>query len=82
VNPLAGTVVDWGKLLEVVYASALAGIGVTLAFSLAIYGSARFADLRAEDRMPAAAFFGLVAALAYGACLAALAFGIIVMTKK
>ena len=80
-TPIA-TVVDWNALLDVVIASVLAGVGVTLAFSLAIYGSARFADRRAEQRMPAAMAFGVIGALGYAACLAALVGGILVMTSK
>ncbi|MEA2404951.1 MAG: hypothetical protein QOE08_1598 [Thermoleophilaceae bacterium] len=76
------TIVDWGKLGEVVLASALAGVGVTLAFSLAILGTSRFSDLRREQRYPAAAAFALIATVGYAACLAAVAFGGIVMTTK
>ena len=77
-----GAVVEWDALLEVIVASLLAGVGVTFAFSLAIYGSARFADMRAEQRMPLALMYGAIGAVGYAACLAALAFGIIVMTSK
>ncbi len=77
-----GTVVDWNALGDVVLASVLAGVGVTVAFSLAIYGSARFADLRAEGQTAAAIGFGLIGALGYAVCLGALAAGIIVMTAK
>ena len=40
------TVVDWGALLEVIWTSLLAGIGVTAAFALAILGATRAVDLR------------------------------------
>jgi hypothetical protein len=79
---LIGAVVEWDALGEVVVASLLAGVGVTLAFSLAIYGSARFADMRAEQRTPAAVLFAVIGALGYAACLAALVGGILVMTSK
>jgi hypothetical protein len=82
VTGIAGTIVDWNKILEVIVASALAGTGVTVAFSLAIFGTARFADRRGEGRYPAATFFGAIAALGYAVCVAGLVFGIIVMSKK
>ena len=39
------TVVDWGALLKTIVAAFISGVGVTLIFSVAIFGAARFADL-------------------------------------
>jgi cytochrome c biogenesis protein CcdA len=82
VSAIAGSIVDWAKILDVIVASALAGTGVTVAFSLAIFGTARFSDRRGEHRYPAAAFFGLLAAFGYAFCIAGLVVGIVVMTNK
>jgi hypothetical protein len=43
---ILATVVDWKALLDVVVASLVAVVGVTIMFSLAIYGSTRFAEVR------------------------------------
>ena len=59
---------DWEALLQVILAS-LIGIGATVAFSVAILGAIRFAELRRDERAT-----GALAGLA--ATLAAVAFGI------
>jgi hypothetical protein len=79
---IAGDIVDWEALLKVVYQSLGAGIGVTIAFSLAVAGSTRFADEMRENRAGRAAFFGAIGLLGLLVCLAAVVFGIIVMTAK
>jgi hypothetical protein len=79
---LAADIVDWAALFEVVYTSLAAGLGVTLAFSLAVAGSTRFADEVRENRMTRAAMYGVLAALGLLVCLAAVVFGIVVMTAK
>ena len=45
---ILATVVDWEALLDVVVASLVAGVGVTITFSLAIYGATRFAEVRRD----------------------------------
>ena len=80
--PVAGEIVDWEALLEVVYQALAAGLGVTLAFSLAVAGSTRFADEIRQDRTPRAVLFGAVAVVGVLVCVAAVVFGIVVMTAK
>jgi hypothetical protein len=79
---LAGDIVDWAALFKVVYEALAAGVGVTLAFSLAVAGSTRFADEVRENRMSRAVVFGVVGALGLAVVLAAIVFGIVVMTQK
>ena len=79
---LAAEIVDWAALFEVVYTALAAGLGVSLAFSLAVAGSTRFADEVRENRMTRAAMYGALAVLGLLVCLAAVVFGIIVMTAK
>jgi len=59
-----GAIVDTGALLEVVWISLLAGIGVTGVFSIALYGSARSAEARRQGSGTAAAAFAAVGLLA------------------
>jgi hypothetical protein len=79
---ILSTVVDWDALLDVVIASLAAGVGVTVAFSLAILGLTRFADMRKDGRVVEAwAYAGLaIAGLAVSAT--AVVFGIVLMTSK
>jgi type IV secretory pathway component VirB8 len=76
------TLVEGKELLETVVASTVAGIGVTLVFSVAIWGVARFADLSRNERPLAAAAAALAAGLALVATVAIVVLGIIVMTSK
>ena len=42
--------IDWGQLFELVWAGALAGVGVSVAFATLILGATRAADHRRADR--------------------------------
>jgi hypothetical protein len=79
---MLATVVDTTALLKTVAASFAAGLGVTIAFSLTVYGVTRFADLRRDERPAAALAAGALAALTFLACAAAVVLGIVVMTSK
>lgn len=76
------TIVDVETVGKLIGASIGAGIGVTLLFSVAIYGLTRFSDARRADYGPAAALYGVIAAVALAACLGAVVLGILVMTQK
>lgn len=75
-------VVETKQLLETVVASLVGGVGVTVVFSVAIWGVARFADLSRNERPLAAGAAATLAGFAMLATLAAVAFGIVVMTRK
>jgi hypothetical protein len=75
-------VVETKELLETVVASVVAGVGITVIFSVAIWGVARFADLSRNERPLAAGAAATLAALAGLATLGAVAFGIVIMTRK
>ncbi len=79
---MIATLVEGREMLETVIASLVAGIGVTFAFSVAIWGAGRFADLSRSERPAAAAAAAATAALALAVVAAAVVFGIIVMTSK
>jgi hypothetical protein len=74
--------IDTEALLETVVASFVAGVGITLIFSVAIFGAARFSELAREGRNAAALAFGAVGLLSSLAFVAAIVVGIIVMTTK
>ncbi len=75
-------VVETKELLQTVVASLIAGVGITVVFSLAIWGVARFADLSREDRSLAAGAAAGLAAMAALATVGAVVFGVIVMSSK
>jgi hypothetical protein len=75
-------VVETKQLLQTIAASLIAGVGVTVVFSIAIWGVARFADLSRNERPLAAGAAVTLAGLALVATLAGVVFGIVVMTRK
>ena len=79
---MLATIVDTQALLKTVIAAFIAGVGVTLIFSLAILGASRFADRSRDGRPVAAIAFGALGVVALLGALAAVTVGIIVMTRK
>jgi len=79
---MIATLVEGKELLETVVFSAVAGIGVTFVFSVAIWGVARFVDLSRNERPLAAGVAAFVGALGLLATAGVVVFGIIVMTSK
>ena len=79
---LADKVVEWDKLLQVVWASLAAGVALAVAFSLAVAGATRFTEERRAGSPARAAGFGALAVLGLAVCAAAVVLGIVVMTTK
>jgi hypothetical protein len=76
------SLIEGKEMLETVVASLIAGLGVTSAFSVAIWGFGRFTELSSRGERLAAGGAALVAGLALAVVGAALVFGIVVMTSK
>jgi hypothetical protein len=81
-NTLASSVVDWGGILEVIWASLLAGVGVTAAFGFTILGATRASELSREGKALSAGLYGVLGVVAFAAVVASVVFGIVVMTTK
>ncbi|MGN6202411.1 MAG: hypothetical protein ACTHNY_08405 [Solirubrobacterales bacterium] len=79
---MIATIVQWSDLWQTVVASVVAGLGITFAFSLGIWGSGQFIELSRKDRQVAATTAGVVGLLAFAAVAAAVIIGILVMTQK
>jgi hypothetical protein len=75
-------VVDWAALGEVIAVSLVGGVGVTFAFSLALLGAVRSADMRRDERFVEAGAYAALGLIGLAVTAAALVFGIIVMTSK
>jgi hypothetical protein len=74
-------IVESKELLETVIAALVAGVGVTTAFSLSIWGAARFIDLNGQERPLAAFGAAAVGILAFAVTMGAIVIGMIVMTS-
>jgi hypothetical protein len=75
-------VVETEALLETVAASLIAGVGITGAFSVMIFGAARFADLRRDERPMLAGLTAAVALFGLVVTLGGIVLGIVAMTSK
>jgi hypothetical protein len=77
--PLA---VETGQLVEVLWVSLLAGVGVTACFSVVVLTSARSAEARRGGRDGAAFAYGALAALAFLVFAAVVVLGVRTMLAK
>jgi F0F1-type ATP synthase membrane subunit c/vacuolar-type H+-ATPase subunit K len=80
--PIADDVVEWDLLLQVIWAGLAAGIGVTIAMSVAILGATRAADARRDGDTLDTIFYSALFVLGLAACAGAVVLGIVVMTSK
>lgn len=76
---MLATIVHTDELLQTIAASAVAGVGITVIFSVAIWGAARFVDLSSNERPLAAAGAAAVGILAFALTLGMVAVGLLVM---
>lgn len=78
---LATEIVDLGQLAQIVEVALIAGIGISLAFSLVIRGAVRAGEHRRERPLLAGAH-GLVAVVSLLLVVAAIGFGVSTMLSK
>lgn len=76
------TIVDGDALLQVVWVSVVAGVGLTLAFSVAIAAGARAGSARRSGAGGAALGWYAVAGLCGLLCVVAVVLGVAVMLSK
>jgi hypothetical protein len=74
-------IIDWDALLTVIWASIVAGVGVTAAFGFAILGGTRALEFSREGRPAEATLFGVIGVAGGVAVVAAIVFGIVVLTE-
>jgi hypothetical protein len=74
--------VNVGDLVEVVWVSLVAGVGVTLTFSLVVLGSGRSAEARRTGRETAAIGYATLAAMAFLVFVVGLVLGVQIMLSK
>jgi hypothetical protein len=74
--------VDGGLLLQVVWVSLLAGVGISVLFSLVILGTAKADDARRAGHGVAAVAFSALALLAFGLFAAGVVLGVQTMIEK
>jgi hypothetical protein len=75
-----GAVVDWDALLQVIWVSLAAGVGITAAWAFALLGSTRAVEVGRQGRAGEAVLYAVVGAAGFVAVIAAIVFGIVILT--
>jgi hypothetical protein len=73
--------VDWDALETAIWVSVVAGVGVTTAYGLAIVGATRAIELRRSGHGAGATVYGALGLLAAATVLAAIAYGIVILSR-
>jgi hypothetical protein len=79
---MTSAAIDWGQLFELVWAGAVAGVVVSVAFAALILGATRAADHRRADRARVASAYIVLAAAAAFAFAGTVVFGVWVIVAK
>jgi hypothetical protein len=79
---IVAKIIDGQAAWQAVWTAAVAGIGVTIVFSLAVLGATRSTDMRRNDRPGQAAMYGVLALLGLAATLGAVVYAITLITTK
>jgi hypothetical protein len=79
---IAASVVEGHKLLQVIWVSLAAGVGLVAVASVGIFGATRASEERRDGRAFAASLYAALAVLAALGCAAGVALGVSVMLSK
>ena len=78
---MIASIVDTDALLQVVWVSLIAGVGVPSCYALAILGSTRAVELGRNGRPVEAVLFGVVGVVGLGVVIASIVFGILTLVN-
>ena len=81
-SAIAGTIIAGSTLLKLVVGARVAGLGVTLSFSLLIYCADRASTSRREHHRAVSVAFQAASVLALLAVLALIVYGLILTVSK
>jgi len=81
-NAVLGTIITGSTLLKLVVGALVAGVGVTVAFSLLIFCVDRASAMRRADQPTMALIFQAASVLALATVFAIIAFGLILTISK
>lgn len=77
---MIASVVDWDALLQVIWVSLVAGVGVTAAWGFALVGSSRAVETGRAGRPAEAVFYAALGVLGVAAVVGAIVFALIILT--
>jgi hypothetical protein len=78
---MIASIVDTDALLQVIWVSLLAGVGVPSCYALAILGSTRAIELGRDGRVAEAAAFTVIGVVGLCVVIAAIVFGILTLVN-
>ena len=81
-NAVIGTIIAGSTLLKLVVGALVAGVGVTVAFSLLIVFVERASALRRSDQRAASIVFRAASVLALAVVLGIVAYGLVLTVSK
>ena len=76
---MIASIVDTDALLQVIWVSLIAGVGVPACYALAILGAARAVEFGRNGRTAEAVTFGVVGVLGLAVVVASIVFGILTL---
>lgn len=79
---IAAPVVDWATIGKVVAAALVSGVLISGAFSVAILGATRSAEMRRSRRSGEAGVYATIGLIGAAVCVGAIVGGIVIMTTK
>ena len=79
---IVAKLIDTHAAWQAIWTAAVAGVGVTIVFSVAVLGATRAADLRRDDRAGQAALYAGIGLLGFAATIAAVVYAITLITTK
>jgi hypothetical protein len=74
------TIVDWDAILQVIWVSLLAGVGVTAAYGFALLGTVRALESGRAGHGAGAVAYAVVGVLGFAVVVGAIVFGILILT--
>jgi hypothetical protein len=74
------TIVDWDAILQVIWVSLLAGVGVTAAYGFALLGTTRALESGREGHTSGAVVYAVVGVIGMAIVVGAIVFGILILT--
>jgi hypothetical protein len=77
---MIASIVDSDALLQVLWVSLVAGVGVTGSYAVGMLGAQRALQHGREGRPAEAAIFAVLCVAGFGAFVAAIVFGIVILT--
>jgi hypothetical protein len=72
-------IIDWDALLQVLWVSLVAGVGVTAAWGFALLGAARAMETGRAGRSGEAALYAVVGVLGFVVVIGAIVFSIVIL---